>query len=745
MNDMPALPGGEWTIHPFSSMEPEALRAYLVAQGFESQLQLPILLDQVCALLQRCYPMHLLAVIAINGLQTPVSAQGVGSQGLIKGVTQPQVELLQALILTLPIDRWGIRPAEPSEIQQLIEDLNALTSAFYQERYTTLTKVDTVEERAMLLLQERVRGHTQFVRNWGYHGAVLRITRELYGSMDDEMRAVYGFGATDLLDIAKAVLVDFEQGSSAWMKRLFAVLRRQNMADMVYAFFREADFVEGDPEDFLRHLPDNISREQVAMELWSHADRQLVKLMLVDPERIALAAGRDQCIVLRVLEKLSRTPGSLSADTITHFFMGNPVWSAPCIDTGVEYLLPMPQLIFSHINGIMRVLLDDLTPAVKKKMSRTRADYLEAQVSGLLSEALPGARLQTGVKWTVGADRYETDVLLIIDRTVVIVEAKSAALSVPGLRGAPDRVKRHVQELIVEPALQSERLAQVIDAARQGDEGSQRILSHLDIDAGAVSRVIRLSVTLDDFSILASCESELREAGWVPAELTLAPTLNLTDLGCVVDILEEPAYILHYLATRGSIQRSTGLLGDELDYLGFYLQTAFGMGDVARSGTVFAITGMSGAIDRYYTSRDAGVSLSKPPLQIPELLRRMVLQSQCRGRLGWTTICMALLDVAYHAGEQFEDALFSIAQAVAKSPDDSEQPRGLAVLSAAYSDIVVAFFVFPKSQNGTCREDALRFAEAALTESGKARCVVVGRMLERWHLPYEFTAVVVAD
>lgn len=31
MRDMPGLPGGEWTVHPYSSMDPEALRAKLIA------------------------------------------------------------------------------------------------------------------------------------------------------------------------------------------------------------------------------------------------------------------------------------------------------------------------------------------------------------------------------------------------------------------------------------------------------------------------------------------------------------------------------------------------------------------------------------------------------------------------------------------------------------------------------------------------------------------------------------------
>jgi len=742
MNDVSAMPGGGWTVHPYSSMDRDELRAQLVANGIESQRQLPVLCSDICALLQRCYPPHLLAVLAHYGLQAPVSAEGVAQRSLMSGIGQPHVELLQALILTLRQDQWGQRPAEPDEIQQLIERLKALADAFYHARYTSLSKAKEANERAALVLQERLRGHTQFVRNWGYHGAVLRIARELYGALDDDLTAAYGFGATDVIEVAKALLVDVEQRASERLRRLGAIIRCQTHAEMVHAFFREPDFVEGDPEAFLRQIPETVSREQLAGWIMSHADFQLLKLAIVDSEGIAHATGRNRSVVVRVLERLSREPGSLSADDIPHFFMGNPIWSAPCISTGLEYFFPMPQLVFSHIHSVMRSLLGGLTPAVRNKMARTRAEYLEAQVTDLLRGAFPSARMQAGVKWAVGVDRYETDVLLILDRTVLIVEAKSGALSVQGLRGAPDRVKRHVQELLVEPAVQSDRLAQVIDAAKRGDELSQQIVASLGIDARVIDQVIRLSVTLEDFSILASCEAELKEAGWVPADLELAPTVNLADLGCILEVLEEPAYILHYLANRGSVQRSTGLLGDELDYLGFYLQTAFGMGEVARTDALFAISGLSEPIDRYYTSRDAGVSLPKPTLLLPDTLRYMILEAQRRGRHGWTTVSLALLDIAFHAGDSLDDELLALKQDVAVNPHDPKQPRGLAVLPAPYSDSVVAFYVFPRMLSSTRNEVAVQFAQDILAQTGKARCVVVGRMIETWQQPYSFTAIV---
>jgi len=511
-----ALSGVGWTMHPYSHINREQLKAKLVAEGADSLRKLPELCEEIREMLQRSYPLHLLAVLAGYGLQSTVTAEGVSPVRIMSGIEQHHVELLQALTLTVSRDQWGQLPAKADEIQQMIDKLGELADAFYRSRFLALAKEADAEQRAVLLLQERLRGHTQFVRNWGYHGSVVEISRELYGALDGELNAVYGFGATEVIDLAQAMLVCTEQQASERFMILARVTRCQTRTDMVHTYFRECTFVQGDPEEFLRRLPAAVGLEQLACMLMAHADLQLPTLATVDPDRIAHAVSSDLDVVVRVLERLSLTPGSLSSDDIPKFFMGNPVWGAPCVKNGSAYFFPMPQLVFSHVHSVMRSLLSDLKPSALEKLARTRAGYLEGKVSSLLRKAFPMARLNTGIMWSVGESRYETDLLLIIDGTVLIVEAKSASLTAQGLRGAPDRVKRHVQELLVDPAVQSDRLAKIIREAGSGDVASQQILDQLGIDGKAIDLVIRLSVTLDDFSILASCEEELKGAGWSP-------------------------------------------------------------------------------------------------------------------------------------------------------------------------------------------------------------------------------------
>jgi hypothetical protein len=96
---------------------------------------------------------------------------------------------------------------------------------------------------------------------------------------------------------------------------------------------------------------------------------------------------------------------------------------------------------------------------------------------------------------------------------VIAAEAKANRLTPEGLRGAPARVKRHVQDMVLAPSVQSERLANLISKAQSGDAASIAVVTGLGINPEAVDRVIRLSVTLDDLSVLSAAKGEFKKVG----------------------------------------------------------------------------------------------------------------------------------------------------------------------------------------------------------------------------------------
>ncbi|WP_447412374.1 hypothetical protein, partial [Clostridium perfringens] len=88
------------------------------------------------------------------------------------------------LALTLPSTEWGDEPADPVDIQLAVDTIRELAEAFQGRRYLAFSALTDKAVMALTALQERLRLHTQVVHNWGYYSAVLRISRDLYGSLD---------------------------------------------------------------------------------------------------------------------------------------------------------------------------------------------------------------------------------------------------------------------------------------------------------------------------------------------------------------------------------------------------------------------------------------------------------------------------------------------------------------------------------------------------------------------------------
>jgi hypothetical protein len=399
-------------------------------------------------------------------------------------------------------------------------------------------------------------------------------------------------------------------------------------------------------------------------------------------------------------------------------------------------------MFFSHVFRIIERLATEA--GLRVDLESRRAVYLEDQLLKILKKGLPRAKLCPSVTWRWGDEQFETDLLAIIDRTVLIAEAKSARLTASGLRGAPDRVKRHVEDLIVNPSVQSERLEGLIAEARKGDAEADAVVRKLGIDPAIVDQVIRISVTLDDFSVLSSAESDLKEIGWVPVSHKLAPTILVADLVCIVDILDSPLLLLHYLSERVHLQKSFRLLGDELDFLGLYLETGFNIAGLRQENTTFSPTGMSAQLDRYYESRDAGINLPKPKARLSHLFAQTIEKLDNERPLGWTTAGLHFLSVADpNEQKNIQTKLATLRQLVRKNYRDPAHLSSLQVRAPEDRKARVVFYLFPEPLRAWVRTAMEQLATQSLDEDSNMNVVVVfGRSTERWDEPYE--AIVVA-
>jgi hypothetical protein len=729
--------------HPFSGIDPETLRTALDEFARRRVTEFPEILERLDALMQRVNPLSILSIIGGWGALSGVGDGGTAGKTILAGISQHHIELFQALALRLDATAWGKDPATPTDIQAAIDDICEVTEAFRDRRYLRVDEEKSKQARTVLALQERLRGHTQVVRNWGYQSEVRRISRELFSTLDELMRDRHGFRASDFLKVAEGLEAIFGERLNARFVTLKHIFRQKSIRQLVRVYHRDYPGVNGDPDEFLAIIPPGTSFEAVRSMLLSHADLSLAELLTVSAEAVAAKADTDVATVRLVLDRLSHLPGELEGKDPEFLFLANPVWLRPGIRFTGTYFFATPSTIFSFIISIMRELCD--TPALRQALEKRRAAYLEDRTEAAARAALPGGKFQPNLKWAWEGTGYETDLLVVFDRTLLIIEAKSAGLTDQALRGAPARVRRHVEDLIVAPAEQSARLAKIISLAANGDAEASAAVAHLPFAPADIDQIARVSVTLDDFSVIASAEGELRHAGWVPQDLELAPTLNLADLIVIFEILESPLHILDYLIERGKLQKVLSVLGDELDHLGLYLKTGFNFAALESEVSSLAISGMSEPIDHYYTSRDAGVAVPKPRPALSPYFRELLATIAQRATTGWTTLGFALLHLGNPDEEKrIERAMETLRQSVIREYRNPDHINTLVVRPPRPRDTLGLFYIHTSKTGRDHKETASQLAAEAMESEGFHRCATIVRFVEHWHAPYRSIGIMVA-
>ena len=723
-------------LETFSISEEERpkLKAAMHEAAVAAVVDFPKTLELVKDQLRRHDPIGIMACFAGYGLMTTAGSKDGARQAPLADILQHHAELLQAIVLTITPDQWGQAPVVPDVMQIVFDSLPKLSNSFFLQRILAAEKVSDEHELAVPSLQERIRLHTMGVRNWGHFGAVIQISRELYSAVDAAFTSHYGFSCTDFVEVMHCTVSVLERRQREHWNRLRRVMRGKCAQQIFRLYFENVPGLVGNAEDMLSALP-GIDVDAAKAAVMAHYDLRMSNSGTFTPDEIARLLGFSSQIVESVFRAISLKPGALAEAKAEYLFLDNPIWEAPAIDLGNSFFFPMPQAVFSHIHRIVDRLAG--AAGLKEAVEKARSSYLQEKLEATLRSALPGADIKPGAKWKIDDQVFETDVLVVIDRTVIVAEAKANRLTPEGLRGAPARMKRHIQDMVLTPSVQSERLASLVGRAQSGDAASIVAVTDLGIKPETVDRVIRLSVTLYDLSVLGAAEGEFKKVGWVPADHELAPTVLLADLLCIVDILDKPLLLLHYLSERTHFQKALTLVGDELDFLGLYLENGFNF-VLPDKVKLFTPSGMSGPIDRYYDALDAGIAQSKPTPTLSPLFTQIIERLNERRPRGWTTVGIHVLSVASPSEQRrLERLLDKLRTMVRRNYRDPIHTNSVQIQPRQGRKALVGFYLFPEQLRGELKNTMERISDEALDAGRVESIVLFARSTEKWDVPYE--------
>ncbi|MBI5018454.1 MAG: hypothetical protein HZB55_23580 [Deltaproteobacteria bacterium] len=726
--------------HPLSDIPREVILPRVLQMARDSATQFDVLLSEIRTILREVDPLSLLAQISYYGLTGSIDEKGkVTSWAAKSGFNQSHVELLQALSLQVPVTEFGNVPASTDVVERCLQTLPELGESFSSKRMIDLEKDLPEEQGAIRLLQEHLRLHTQTVRNWGYFDKVAGIAEAVCARINDAFLRHLGISATQTVAIFHALLEMTEENVNDHMDKLSNVWHEDTA--IVSKYCKQFGYSEEIEAGLLAAIVGkDLTKDQLRFLLICHSDTIARAHYTFTAQDVATRLALPVEPVKQILDKMSLNFGSLSDKLPEYLFLDNPIWIQPVIRIDADkYFCCLPQGLFSFIFPVLNHLISEI-PSLKTAYHLGRSEFLEAEIERLFAKAFPLSEIKPSYKWKEGALEFETDLILRVDSYLFIVEAKSHSVAWPALRGSADRARRHIQHTILEPSEQSWRLASRVQEVLEKPERLAELLPNFPVALDDVHTVVRLSVTLEDFAVVQTNQGLLKETGWIPKNHRLAPCILLADLELVFDMLDSMGERIHYLKRRAELSDNLLFVADEIDLLGFYLDTGFNIGLTEFGGEELILTGCSKKVDDYCIARSEGIVTEKPRLRITERWRAVLDAIEQKRFKRWADTAYILLNMAFDEQKKTEKMFAEICTKVQKTFTDPKHLCSVVVVPHERRTDALILYAFKEAEKSSRLKTMRGIASQTFEGSHVQRCLVLGVNIDQPKHPYSTLA-----
>jgi hypothetical protein len=572
-----------------------------------------------------------------------------------KRLQQHNVELLQALYLTLPASEISRNPIGPSSLAELSDCLSALAPAF------SLKRLADKPSDVSVLPVELIRMHTQAIRNLGYPEQIFTFLTEVFAPLDSDMAKLSGIKPSLLVAMMSKLMRRVEDSVNDRRAKLRLFATAKTIEQAVGAYYK---LISTD-ENMQKMLDLSASRKWTLLEtktvLLLHFDLDLWTLYQFSPEDFVTAYPESisEDAIRTLLALWSFKPGDLHSHNKEHFFLSNPIWKRPIIQLSEDaYFWPMLQMFMSFGLEMLEALIERHPEVKRQYEDKTRPKYLEDRAARVFRDAFPRSTVLQGSRWYDSATKqiFENDLLILMDSFLLVVECKSGSIP-PSARRGGERLEVAVRKLVKEPAEQSARFVDFLLKNRGAHAFETKRGTTNNCDTSKVRHVIRLSLTLDFFGPLTCMSRLLEKGGILQTDIPPAVTMPLVALETSFELLDGAHQKLHYLSRRSEWESHVDYMADEYDLLAFYIATGFNVGAVEFDNEKhLMLYGLSEKLDEYFRAKVVGKRVSKPSLKLTRWWRDILGQSEERAFEGWTDVGMSLLSASRSDQWKFEKA-----------------------------------------------------------------------------------------
>ncbi|MEZ5060809.1 MAG: hypothetical protein R2700_04720 [Solirubrobacterales bacterium] len=324
----------------------------------------------------------------------------------------------------------------------------------------------------------------------------------------------------------------------------------------------------------------------------------------------------------------------------------------PIVDDGTgNYLVISHQLLFWTLRPALEDALKATGGRAWTRFSDRRGSLVEERALEHLARAMPSAKTYRGLSFDIEEDgeliRYETDGLMICDTVAFVVESKAGSVTPPARRGAPDRIRRHLRDVIVEGSEQAHRTIKAL---------SDPSVKFIDAQGAEVAlpreqtSAFPIVLTLDEFGPATTMIWELGDAGLLSSDDPPPWVLTLFELELIVELVEYEAFFVQFLRRRARLNEHRRVIAfDELDWWMHYLTRGLFFDDeLAAEGApdVINLLSFTDDLDAYFlwTRGDRSKPAKKPRQKLHGELRKLLDDLATAEFTGWLEASAALLE-----------------------------------------------------------------------------------------------------
>ncbi|ANH81185.1 hypothetical protein A8C56_09500 [Niabella ginsenosidivorans] len=647
-------------------------------------------------------------------------------------------ELLQAFSLTLP--RTYYQQPFSSEVEKFKSDIKTACELNKYKYYAFFENVENPDEIPFHLLRMEMMINTTAVRNWSYKHKMESVTLDLAHAIRDSFIDHHGFDPVVFLKLIYKMADVVEERINVHMRKTAEVINQKNYIKMMEAY--ECQFPVGKTtpeqrEEIWKKFGKKL--QQLKGMFLMHSDIYLDEIFTFDFKTLEdYSNGLIASEKLKyIFGEISLQFGQLADHNEEYFLLNNPVHEKPFILIDSNSVFSSLWTIMTHLSISLLENFCAGDEQLRKKHNDSRAFYLEEQVALLFKESFPMAQIFRGSKWK-GDDgkEYENDLLVIVDKFALVVEAKAGLVSAPAKRGAPERLFKTLQELIEEPSEQALRFIEFLK-----DNPAELSLKvkkgpNNKFNASSLKYFIPLGVTLSHLGMLSSNLKQLIRAGVTDKPIEkLAPSISLTDLQVVFDLLPLAAEKIHYLQRRREMEASVEYIGDELDLLAWYLDDGFNLGSDMKKYDFFKMDLKAKELDNYIIGAANKEPVVKPQLLKTQWWKDILYRLEEKKPQPWLEVSYILLNASIDIQKQFEIFINEMKNKMLKGI--AEHPHNWILLETAEEDrqFVIAGYGYHNHLRKD-RDDIIYDILDDKKANDAKGVVVIGMNVDKNHYPY---------